>query len=842
MSLTAYVPTTWVDYADSPDLEASFLNHFEVGIQAVTAEVIALEAALPSTYQPLSGELSAIAAQSSTGFLKRTGAGAWSIDANTYALASAISLDSTRIAVGNGSGIAGTDYLTYTTSTGSGAITVSGPSRANSTVFASLEGVGSSFRSPTLTLSNPDAVWGIQNYYGALQAILAGDSVNPLMTLSTIGSFTVGNNGITNAFIGVNGLTSNTRGFFIAGAGINRFMITLGNDGLSTFRSYNSSGALIDNPITWANNAVTDLITVNRSISLATTSAFISFASGSSAPTFTTRSGGTKMILYPALTGATTDYAIGVETNNIWYSVPGAGQGFKWYQGITSIMALTSTGLTAPAFIKSGGTSYQFLKADGSVDSSTYISGSGTSGQVAHFNGVSTLTSNAGHTWDGVILGIGLNNAVNNAKLNIQNNAGNAGGPEINLLGAAGPGATDSNSAKIVFGSGSGSSRFICTTDPMFKFQRWDPSGSAWNTVYQYSSGTLTDLGVKFFGALTASSFVKSGGTSSQLLAADGTTVATSTFQAAHTVGNLTESTSSVLTITGGTGAVIGSGLSIQVKRATASVSGYLSSTDWSTFNGKQDVITNPITGTGNGYSGTIPLYTGLRAIGYNDALRFSSSDASTSIGIGLDNQRISIGAQNTGFGCGAFYSNTSGAFNSALGYSSLNQNTTGNYNNGLGASSLASNIVGSSNNAMGFGALFYATGSYNTAVGDQAGYEGGAISNCVYLGNYSGRHNAASSKLFIDAFDRYNSAGDLAGAIITGTMDANPANQTLTLNAATTVSNTLTATQLRISALNTAPASSSATGTLGEIRLTNGFVYVCVATNTWRRAGLDTW
>lgn len=58
--------------------------------------------------------------------------------------------------------------------------------------------------------------------------------------------------------------------------------------------------------------------------------------------------------------------------------------------------------------------------------------------------------------------------------------------------------------------------------------------------------------------------------------------------QAALTIGNLTEATSSVLTISGGTGAIIGSGLTIQVKLATTSVSGYLSSTDWNTFNGKQ--------------------------------------------------------------------------------------------------------------------------------------------------------------------------------------------------------------------------------------------------------------
>lgn len=55
----------------------------------------------------------------------------------------------------------------------------------------------------------------------------------------------------------------------------------------------------------------------------------------------------------------------------------------------------------------------------------------------------------------------------------------------------------------------------------------------------------------------------------------------------ALTKGNLTEATSSVLTITGGTNAVIGSGTTIAVSQSSSTTSGYLSSTDWSTFNGK---------------------------------------------------------------------------------------------------------------------------------------------------------------------------------------------------------------------------------------------------------------
>jgi hypothetical protein len=57
------------------------------------------------------------------------------------------------------------------------------------------------------------------------------------------------------------------------------------------------------------------------------------------------------------------------------------------------------------------------------------------------------------------------------------------------------------------------------------------------------------------------------------------------------TKGNLTETGTNILTITGGTGAVIGPGTTIEVELATNQNSGYLSNTDWVTFNGKQDAL-----------------------------------------------------------------------------------------------------------------------------------------------------------------------------------------------------------------------------------------------------------
>jgi hypothetical protein len=83
------------------------------------------------------------------------------------------------------------------------------------------------------------------------------------------------------------------------------------------------------------------------------------------------------------------------------------------------------------------------------------------------------------------------------------------------------------------------------------------------------------------------------------------------------TKGNLTETISGVLTITGGTTAVIGSGTTIQVAQSSGSTSGYLSSTDWTTFNNKGNGTVTSITASSPLTGGTI---TTSGSVGINDA------------------------------------------------------------------------------------------------------------------------------------------------------------------------------------------------------------------------------
>jgi hypothetical protein len=76
-------------------------------------------------------------------------------------------------------------------------------------------------------------------------------------------------------------------------------------------------------------------------------------AVGTGAPAFTTRSAGTKLLIYPAISVSQVDYAMGIDAATLWSSVPVASSSFyfKWYGGQTQVASLDGTG----AFTAIGG-------------------------------------------------------------------------------------------------------------------------------------------------------------------------------------------------------------------------------------------------------------------------------------------------------------------------------------------------------------------------------------------------------------------------------------------------------------------------------------------------------
>lgn len=81
--------------------------------------------------------------------------------------------------------------------------------------------------------------------------------------------------------------------------------------------------------------------------------------------------------------------------------------------------------------------------------------------------------------------------------------------------------------------------------------------------------------------------------------------------QNALTFGNLTDVGVDGITVTGGTGAIIGSGVNIAQTASSSSANGYLSSTDWSTFNNKSRLQYNNSTGTQAITANTVTYLTG---------------------------------------------------------------------------------------------------------------------------------------------------------------------------------------------------------------------------------------
>jgi len=280
--------------------------------------------------------------------------------------------------------------------------------------------------------------------------------------------------------------------------------------------------------------------------------------------------------------------------------------------------------------------------------------------------------------------------------------------------------------------------------------------------------------------------------------------------------------------------------------------SGLINKTDETTFLGYEAGLAN--TGTGNLAVGFQALKSNTTAqqntaIGYQALYNNNSNGQNTAVGyqalynntmgyntaIGIQALYSNVsGFYNTAIGQNALYFNDSGFSNVALGMGSLQANTTGYRNIGIGRYALAGNGAGSDNIAMGYFAsasagggtdnfavgyqsLMVNTGSRNTGIGHQVlvnntgsdnlaiGYQS-LFSNTsggknTAIGNYAGYYNTGSNRLYFDSFDRGSSAGDDAGAIIQGTMDATPSNQLLVLNASTTVRGALKVSGSNISA-----------------------------------------
>ena len=205
--------------------------------------------------------------------------------------------------------------------------------------------------------------------------------------------------------------------------------------------------------------------------------------------------------------------------------------------------------------------------------------------------------------------------------------------------------------------------------------------------------------------------------------------------------------------------------------------------------------------------------------------------------------------ADNTALGVGAGAVDDPAHINVFIGAQAGADNTTGNQNVFIGNGAGGSNVTGYGIVFIGrsAGGSFSGSGYGHTCVGDRAGFSllsgygntflgssAGRLTDTgqynTYVGqqagrlNFSGSHNimiGRATEAPTDTTSNYLNIGD----VITGDMVAGP----------------ITVGPLFATPTHT-PSSAADTGTAGTVTWDSGFVYVCVATDTWKRVAIATW
>lgn len=114
---------------------------------------------------------------------------------------------------------------------------------------------------------------------------------------------------------------------------------------------------------------------------------------GANPPTFTTRSVGTKLLLWPILTGSTADFAIGIQSDGLWNSVPSSTEKFYWYSGITETMRLDGNGTLNTYYLNLTGTDASTSNTLGTLTTSGGIGISDVTDAISTTNGGSFTTA-----------------------------------------------------------------------------------------------------------------------------------------------------------------------------------------------------------------------------------------------------------------------------------------------------------------------------------------------------------------------------------------------------------------------------------------------------------------
>lgn len=185
----------------------------------------------------------------------------------------------------------------------------------------------------------------------------------------------------------------------------------------------------------------------------------------------------------------------------------------------------------------------------------------------------------------------------------------------------------------------------------------------------------------------------------------------------------------------------------------------------------------------------------------------------------------LTTGFNNCGFGLQVLADATTAQACTGMGLQALQHITTAQQATAFGIHALLSNTTGFGNVAVGAGSMQAGTVfEYNTAIGTYAGRDNQGNRN-VFVGNRAGMtHTTGDDRLYI----ANNEIEELIGGDF-ATREA-------------WVNGDFKAEAFALDALNTAPASASAVGIPGSIRIDADYIYVCTDVNTWKRTALASW
>jgi len=325
-------------------------------------------------------------------------------------------------------------------------------------------------------------------------------------------------------------------------------------------------------------------------------------------------------------------------------------------------------------FYRDTGTTWLLVGGTGSGT----ITGTGTNGQISFWTGSASISGNNNLQWNST------NNFLSTPTLNLGGATYNAS-YALNVIGdSIFSGDVNANSFT---GRGAGLTSLPSNTALYPTFNQ-NTTGTATNITASSNNSltTLTSLSLPYAqvtGTPSLSGYITSVNGTSPILSTGGTTPSISIPQAttsnsgylsstdwntfngkqagislttSGTSGAATFSSNNInipqyqaagtyVTSVTGTSPMVSSGgttPAISLPLSNSTTSGYLSSTDWTTFNNKQNALTNPVTGTGT--TNYLPKFTGSSTIGNSQIF-----DNGTSVGIGTTSPSSRLTVQDAG-------------------------------------------------------------------------------------------------------------------------------------------------------------------------------------------------